>query len=327
MGAGSNVNAFFGIMTMVISIPTGVKMFNWIFTMYKGRVKMTVPMLWFMGFVTTFTIGGITGVLMAVPPVDFQLHNSLFLVAHFHNMVIGGVVFGYFAGLTYWSPKVFGFKLNERLGRYSFWSWIIGFILAFVPLYVLGMMGATRRLDHYDASLGWQQLFIVAGVGVLVIGLGVVFMILQIIVSIIQRDKNRDLTGDPWNGRTLEWATASPVPVYNFATLPVVEEVDQFWAWKKKKSVPQTEKFKDIMLPKNTPIAMFIGLAAMIGGFAIIWHMYWLAVLAFFAVILLVITRTMDDETEYILKASEVKRMELASRVLSISTKTRVGAK
>src|SRR4051812_43060315 len=203
MGAGANVNAFFGIMTMLIAVPTGVKIFNWLFTMYRGRVRFTTPMLWFLGFVATFTIGGMAGVLMAVPPADFQLHNSLFLVAHFHTMIIGGVVFGYFAGLTYWFPKIFGFRLNERLGRYAFWCWLVGFLLAFVPLYILGFMGATRRLDHYDASLGWQQLFIVAALGVAIIVAGIGFQALQLIVSIKDRAKNRDITGDPWDARTL----------------------------------------------------------------------------------------------------------------------------
>jgi len=197
MGAGADVNAFFGIMTMIIAVPTGVKMFNWIFTMYRGRILFATPMLWFLGFVVLFSIGGVAGVMMAVPPIDFQLHNSLFLVAHFHMMIVSGVLFGYFAGLSYWFPKAFGFKLNERLGKYTFWCWAVGFVLAFVPLYILGFMGATRRLDHYDASLGWQPLFIVAGVGVLVICLGVGFQILQLIVSIVQREKNRDVTGDP----------------------------------------------------------------------------------------------------------------------------------
>jgi cytochrome o ubiquinol oxidase subunit I len=289
-------------------------MFNWLFTMYRGRIKFTVPMLWFMGFVTTFTIGGVTGVLMAVPPVDFQLHNSLFLVAHFHNMIIGGVVFGYFAGLTYWFPKVFGFKLNERIGRYSFCSWIIGFVLAFVPLYILGMMGATRRLDKYDASLGWQWLFAVAGVGVLVILLGTAFIALNVIVSVVQRKKNLDKTGDPWNGRTLEWATPSPTPIYNFAVIPEVSERDQFWEWKKHKAIPVYEKFKDIELPKNTPMALYMGVASLVFGFAIIWHIFWLAGLGAAALVVLIISRSMDDETEYVIKAAEVKKMELAAR-------------
>ena len=212
MGAGANVNAFFGIMTGVIAIPTGVKIFNWLFTMFRGRILFATPMLWFLGFVVLFTIGGMAGVLLSVPSIDFQVHNSLFLVAHFHMMIVGGVVFGYFAGITYWFPKIFGFKLNERLGRYAFWCWSVGFTLAFVPLDILGLMGATRRLDHYDASLGWQGLFAVAGVGALIVGAGIGFQLLQFVVSFRQRRQNMDTTGDPWNGRTLEWSTASPVP-------------------------------------------------------------------------------------------------------------------
>ena len=220
MGAGADVNGFFGIMTMVIAVPTGVKVFNWLFTMYRGRIRFATPMLWFLGFIVLFTIGGVAGVVMAVPPADFQLHNSLFLVAHFHTMIVSGVLFGYFAGLTYWFPKFFGFRLNERLGKYAFYCWTIGFILAFVPLYILGLMGATRRLDHYSASLGWQPLFIVAGIGAGVIALGVALQVIQLIYSIINREQYRDVSGDPWNGRTLEWSVSSPPPAYNFAIIP-----------------------------------------------------------------------------------------------------------
>ncbi len=309
MGAGANVNAFFGIMTMVIAVPTGIKVFNWIFTMYRGRVQFTTPMLWFLSFVLTFTIGGVAGVLMAVPAIDFQVHNSLFLVAHFHNMIIGGVVFGYFAGLTYWFPKIFGFKLNERFGRYAFWCWSVGFLLAFIPLYILGMMGATRRLDHYDASLGWQGLFIVAGVGVMVILAGVGFQVLQLIVSIMQRDKNRDKTGDPWDGRTLEWSTASPVPVYNFATLDPVTERDVFWSQKQQKQAAKIQ-YEDIHIPRNTPIGFLIAVSALLFGFAVIWEIVWLNVVAVLCIIGLVMYRTLDDNTEYVLTAQEVKALE-----------------
>jgi cytochrome o ubiquinol oxidase subunit 1 len=313
MGAGANVNAFFGIMTMIIAIPTGVKIFNWLFTMYRGRIEFTSPMLWFLGFVVTFTIGGAAGVLMAVPPADFQLHNSLFLVAHFHTMIIGGVVFGYFAGLTYWFPKIFGFKLNETLGKYAFWAWLTGFILAFVPLYILGLMGATRRLDHYDASLGWQGLFIVAGVGVLVIALGVLFQVLQLITSIIQRKQNLDKTGDIWKARTLEWSTPSPAPSYNFATMPEVTDRDAFWAMKQDKSRKDAKQhITDIAMPKNTPLGMLIAFASFLCGFGLIWHMWWLAIVGLLGVILLVIIRLSDEETEYVLPASEVARQEAA---------------
>jgi cytochrome o ubiquinol oxidase subunit 1 len=312
MGAGANVNAFFGIMTGIIAIPTGVKVFNWLFTMYRGRISLTSPMFWFLGFIVIFTIGGVAGVLMSVPAIDFQVHNSLFLVAHFHMMIVGGVVFGFLAGITYWFPKIFGFKLNERLGKYAFWGWFTGFLLAFVPLYILGLMGATRRLDHYDASLGWRPLFIVAGVGILVILLGVGFQVLQFIMSIVLRSANRDTTGDPWNGRTLEWSTTSPAPVYNFALIPEVHSRDAFWEAKQTAvgTAAQKPHYTDIFLPKNTPMGMFIAGAAFLVGFAAIWHMLWLSVLGLLGAIILVILRTTDDNTEYCLPAATVAKME-----------------
>lgn len=314
MGAGANVNAFFGIMTMVIAVPTGVKVFNWLFTMFRGRIRYTTPMLWFMGFVATFTIGGMAGVLMAVPPADFQLHNSLFLVAHFHTMIIGGVLFGYFAGVTYWFPKIFGFRLHERLGRYAFYCWLSGFLLAFVPLYILGLLGATRRLDHYDASLGWQWLFIVAAVGVGLVLLGIGFQILQLLVSIVQRKQNRDLTGDPWDGRTLEWSTSSPAPFYNFALTPAVNDRDAFWAMKQAgtDAAAASKTYHDITMPKNTPFALYIATASFIGGFGVIWHMWWLALVGLVGVIACLIIRTSDAEIEYTVSAAEIKKIELA---------------
>lgn len=310
MGAGANVNAFFGIMTMVIAVPTGVKVFNWLFTMYGGRIRFTSPILWFIGFVVTFTIGGATGVILAVPAADFQLHNSLFLVAHFHNMIIGGVVFGYFAGITYWFPKIFGFTLHEGLGKLAFWLWLIGFCTAFIPLYILGMMGATRRLDHYDPSTGWQGLFIVAGVGVMIIGMGVATQILQFYVSIRNRKKNRDVTGDPWDGRTLEWSVPSPAPFYNFAVIPKVTTRDPFWKAKQDAKDTPEPVYEDIELPKNTPMGIFIAGAAFLIGFGLIWHIWWLAALGLFGVITLLIVRSLDDETEYVVKASEIAKLE-----------------
>ncbi len=308
MGAGASVNTFFGIMTMVIAVPTGVKVFNWIFTMYKGRVTFTTPMLWFMGFVVTFTIGGLTGVMMSVPAVDFQVHNSLFLVAHFHNMIIGGVLFGAFSGFTYWFPKFAGFTLNERLGRYAFWSWIIGFILAFVPLYILGFMGAARRLDSYDASLGWQELFIVAGVGVAVIGLGVVFQVLQVVVSIIQRNKNR-VGPDPWGARSLEWATHTPPPEYNFAVVPTVTSRDAFWEMKQKKQHVKPV-YEDIWVPKHTSAGVIIGLLALAFGLSMVWHIWWLALLSFFGTIIMLIIALTNDDTMKKISAKEVAEIE-----------------
>lgn len=314
MGAGADVNAFFGIMTMIIAIPTGVKVFNWLFTMYRGRVRFSTPMLWFLGFVVTFTIGGMTGVLMSVPSIDFQMHNSLFLVAHFHNMIIGGVVFGYLAGFTYWFPKIFGFKLNERLGRYAFWCWLTGFLLAFVPLYILGMMGATRRLDHYDPSTGWQGLFIISGIGILVILIGVGFQVLQVGYSIWKRHENKDMTGDPWDGRTLEWSTASPAPVYNFAHIPQVSSRDAWWETKQAGNASHNAPYEDIFLPKNTPMGLFIAVAAGTFGFAVIWHIWWLAALGLFGIITLVVIRSTEQETELCIPAETVAHIEVGLR-------------
>jgi cytochrome o ubiquinol oxidase subunit I len=315
MGAGADVNAFFGIMTMIIAVPTGVKIFNWLFTMYRGRIRFTTPMLWFLGFVGTFTLGGAAGVMLAVPPIDFQVHNSLFLVAHFHTMIVGGVLFGYFAALTYWFPKIFGFKLNERLGRYAFWCWLVGFLMAFVPLYILGLMGATRRMDHYDASLGWQQLFIVAAGGVALIGVGVFFQLLQVVVSIRQREQNRDLTGDPWKARTLEWATSSPAPVYNFALLPEVTSRDAFWTMKHSRDKTEEPVYESILMPRNTPLAIVIAGFSFLAGFGLIWHIYWLALIGLLGVISTVIYRSTDENTEYRISASAVRKIEQARTV------------
>lgn len=311
MGAGANVNAFFGIMTMAIAVPTGVKIFNWLFTMYRGRVRFTTPMLWFLGFVATFTVGGVAGVIMAIPPADFQLHNSLFLVAHFHTMIIGGVVFGYLAGVTYWFPKFFGFKLNERLGRYAFYCWLSGFLLAFVPLYILGLMGATRRLDHYDPSLGWQQLFIVAGVGVAIIIAGIGFQILQLLVSIRDRSKNR-VNGDPWDGRTFEWSTNAPPPFYNYALIPDGSQRDAFWYQKRHKADKVPLKYQSFLIPNNTGVPILIGVLAFTFGFAMIWHMWWLVITTFTAIITTVIVRATKDEHEHNLSAATIRKLETA---------------
>lgn len=310
MGAGANVNAFFGIMTMVIAVPTGVKVFNWLFTMYRGRVRLDTPMLWFLGFVATFTVGGMAGVLLAIPAINFQLHNSLFLVAHFHTMIIGGVLFGFFAGITYWFPKIFGFKLNETIGKGAFWCWLVGFLAAFVPLYILGLMGATRRMDSYDASLGWQGLFIVSAIGVVIIGAGIALQIWQIAYSFWRRKDNRDLTGDPWDGRTLEWSTASPPPVYNFAVLTPVKYRDQFYEDKRRGRVYTRPAYGDIKMFKNSPLGLLIAAAAFLLGFGLIWHIWWLAIVALIVVAATIFWRSLDEDTEYVIPASQVAKTE-----------------
>jgi cytochrome o ubiquinol oxidase subunit 1 len=308
MGAGANVNAFFGIMTMIIAIPTAVLVFTWIATMYKGRIRFSTPMLWFLGFIGTFTVGGLTGVLLAIPPVDFQLHNSLFLVAHFHTMVIGGVLFGIFAGITYWFPKMSGIRLNERIGRYAFWSWIIGFIVAFAPLYVLGLMGATRRLDRYDSATGWQPFYIMALIGGIIICVGVVLQVVQIIASLIQKRKLRDATGDPWDGRTLEWSTPSPPQFYNFIVIPKVKTRDAYWGMKHLHMPGHT--YTDIHLPKNTASGIYISVFAFLAGFGFVWNIVWLIIASILGVIVCLIIRTFDENTEYTLSAAEVEKLE-----------------
>jgi cytochrome o ubiquinol oxidase subunit 1 len=280
MGASADVNGFFGVMTMVIAVPTGVKVFNWLFTMYGGRVRFTVPVLWSLGFMVTFVIGGMTGVLMAVPPADFQLHNSLFLIAHFHNVIIGGVVFGVMAGYNYWFPKAFGFTLDERWGKRSFWCWLIGFYVAFMPLYLLGLMGMTRRMQHYD-DVSWQPWLILAAVGAAVIAVGIVCQVVQLVVSIRAREQLR-VTADPWNGRTLEWSTASPPPPWNFAVSQVAA-ADTHWQSKQRAragAVPaaQIPTYTPIEMPKNSPIGFINAFFAVVTGFALIWHIWWMAI-------------------------------------------------
>lgn len=309
MGAGADVNAFFGLMTMIIAIPSGVQFFNWIATMYGGKIKLATPFYWFLGFASTFTLGGVTGVLLSIPPADFQLHNSLFLVAHFHTMVIGGALFGIFAGLSYWFPKITGFKLNERLGKYAFWLWIIGFFASFVPLYILGLMGATRRLDHYPASSGFQPLFIIAFIGSLIIVFAILMQVIQILISIKNRKQNLDTTGDPWNGRTLEWSIPSPAPFYNFAVIPKVEQVDAFWEMKKG-AKKEDLKYEDIEMPKNTPMGMYIAGFIFLIGFSMVWHIFWLSAIGLIGAVAVFIVRSLDEETEYIIPAREVERMD-----------------
>jgi len=313
MGAGADVNAFFGIMTMIIAIPTGVKLFNWLFTMYRGRITFASPMVWFMCFAVTFTIGGVTGVLMAVPAIDFQVHNTLFLVAHFHNVIIGGVVFGYLAAITYWFPKMFGFRLHEGFGKAAAYFWQVGFLLAFMPLYALGLMGAVRRLDNYSDP-AWIPFFIVSAVGVVFVGAGIACQVLQIAYSVWKR-KELHVTGDPWGGRTLEWSVPSPAPFYNYAIIPKVNRVDEWW-YQKEEGVkaPKDSEYKDIVMPKNTSFGFIIGMTAFVLSGALIWHIWWLVILTFIAVVAMIIMRTMDDFTEYTIPAAEVMKMDKEAR-------------
>ncbi|MBC7489888.1 MAG: cytochrome o ubiquinol oxidase subunit I [Glaciimonas sp.] len=309
MGSGASVNSFFGITTMIISIPTGAKIFNWLFTMYKGRIRFEIPMLWTMGFMITFVIGGMTGVLLAVPSADFVLHNSLFLIAHFHNVIIGGVVFGMFAGINFWFPKAFGYKLDAFWGKCSFWFWTIGFYVAFMPLYVLGLMGVTRRLSHFeDPSL--QIWFQIAAFGAVLIALGIGSFLVQLIVSYRRRDALRDTTGDPWSGRTLEWSTSSPPPVYNYAFTPQVHDNDAWTDMKSNNYVRPQKGFSAIHMPKNTSAGFIIAALSAVCGFALIWQMWLVAIFGFVAMLAAIIAHTFNYNRDYFIPADEVVRIE-----------------
>ncbi len=309
MGSGASVNAFFGITTMIISIPTGAKMFNWLFTMYRGRIRFDLPMLWTMGFMLTFVTGGMTGVLLAVPPADFVLHNSLFLVAHFHHVIIGGVVFGTFAGINFWFPKVAGFKLDAFWGKVSFWCWLVGFYLAFMPLYVLGLMGVTRRLSQFDDP-SLQIWFQIAALGAFVIALGILAFIVQLFVSIRRRESLRDDSGDPWDGRTLEWSTASPPPAYNFAFTPRVHDLDAWWDMKRGGFQRPTAGFEPVHMPKNTAAGIVLAGLSAVCGFGLIWHIWWLAAAAFVAVVAGAILHSFYEDRDFYIPADEVTRAE-----------------
>jgi cytochrome o ubiquinol oxidase subunit 1 len=310
MGSGADVNAFFGITTMIISVPTGVKIFNWLFTIYRGRLRFEPPVLWTLGFMVTFTIGGMTGVLMAVPPADFVLHNSLFLVAHFHNAIIGGVVFGVMAGYNYWFPKAMGFKLDRFWGYVSFWCWLVGFYVAFMPLYALGLMGMTRRLDAPHNPL-WHNYLVVAAIGSVIILFGIVAQLVQLAVSIRDRVALRDVTGDPWSGRTLEWATSSPPAFYNFSETPVVTTRDAFWEMKRRGVAMQPlPQYGRIHMPHNTPTGIIIGVLAAGLGFSMIWHIWWLAALCFLGAVGSAIAQSFNEHRDYYVPANEVERIE-----------------
>ena len=317
MGAGADVNAIFGIATMVIAVPTGVKLFNWIFTMYGGRIVFETPMLWTLAFMVTFTIGGMTGVLLAVPPADFVLHNTLFLVAHFHNVIIGGVLFGAFAGYTYWFPKAFGFRLHDKLGKAALWCWVIGFYLAFMPLYALGLMGMTRRLNHYDVP-EWRPWLWVAEVGAVLILAGIVLLAVQLYVSIRDRASLRDTTGDPWNGRSLEWSTPSPPPSFNFAVLPNVEGLDAYWNIKEK-AIEQTSlgaepDYVDIEVPRNSPTGFVSAVFTTLMGFALIWHIWWLVLVSLVGAYATFVAFAWRDRSEKRIPASHVASIDRHNR-------------
>ena len=309
MGAGPTVNSFFGIASMIISIPTGAKVFNWLFTMYRGRIRFEPAFLWVLGFIPTFVVGGLTGVLLAIPPADFILHNTLFLVAHFHNVIIGGVVFGLMAGVQYWFPKAFGYRLDPFWGKMSFWGWLIGFWTVFLPIYAVGLMGYTRRTQHFDDP-SVQPYLIVAVIGVLIIAFGILAFVIQLVVSFFRREQLRDVTGDPWGGRTLEWSTSSPPPPYNFAFTPVVHDLDAWSDMKKRGSIRPVSGFRPIHMPKNTGTGVVLAALSTALGFALVWHIWWLVAASAVATLVVAIWHTFNYDRDRWLPAEDVAQLE-----------------
>ncbi|MEN2787530.1 cytochrome o ubiquinol oxidase subunit I [Sphingomonas qilianensis] len=309
MGAGPSVNSFFGIATMVIAIPTGAKIFNWLFTMYRGDIRFELPMMWVVAFMLTFVVGGMTGVLLAIPPADFVLHNSLFLVAHFHNVIIGGVVFGLFAGMVYWFPKAFGFKLDEFWGKVAFWGWVIGYWIAWTPIYVVGLMGTTRRVNHFDDP-SLQPYFVIAAIGSVIILIGILGFVMSIVMGFVKRDQLRDLTGDPWDGRTLEWSTSSPPPAYNFAFTPVIHDLDAWYDMKSRGYERPAGGYRPIHMPRNTGTGVILAGLALSLGFGMVWYMWWLAALSFAGLIVVAAAHTFNFARDYFIPAEEVALTE-----------------
>ncbi|WP_068087104.1 cbb3-type cytochrome c oxidase subunit I [Novosphingobium rosa] len=317
MGAGADVNAFFGIATSVIAVGTGVKIYNWLFTMVGGRLRFPTPMLWSLAFMVTFVVGGMTGVLMAVPPADFLLHNSMFLVAHFHNVIVGGVIFGAFAGYSFWFPKAFGFQLDERWGKRAFWPSLIGFVLTFGALYVVGLEGMTRRLQRTEVDdwIPWLHVAL-AGVGFMM--LGVAAQAIQLYISIRDRERLRDLTGDPWDGRSLEWSTSSPPPAFNFAVMPDVRGEEAYWGMKRRaieaQSLGDEPAYESIDMPRNSPTGIVTAFFATLIGFALIWQIWWLAILGFLGTYATFVVFAWRDRDEISVPVEEVTRIDRARR-------------
>jgi cytochrome o ubiquinol oxidase subunit 1 len=306
MGQNADINAVFGIATMTIGVPTGVKIYDWIWTMFRGQVRFTVPMLYSLAFMMTFVLGGFTGILLAFPPLDYLVHNTLFLVAHFHNMLIPGLLYGMLAGYHYWFPKAFGFRLNEKWGRIAFGCWVIGFYLAFMPLYVLGAAGMARRTQEVFESAFRPWLYI-AGFGALVLLAALASLFVQLWVSIRERDANRVTAGDPWDGRGLEWSISAPPPEYNYAVIPQIHGRDAFYVGKRRgEFYARPAQYHDIEMPKNSMTGPVIGISGAAAAFGLVWHIWWLAILGVLAIIGTVIARSFARDVQRIIPAAEI---------------------
>lgn len=314
MGASPGVNSFFSITTMLIAVPTGVKIFNWLFTMRKGRIKMTSAMLWALAFVPCFVIGGVTGVMLGMGAADYQYHNTLFLVAHFHYVLIPGVVFAVFAGLYYWWPKMFGHMLNEKLGKWHFWLFVIGFNVTFMPMFFLGLDGAVRRAYTYSEASGFAPLFALSGIGSVVLAAGFAVFCYNIYWSFRYADRN--ISSDPWDARTLEWATASPVQHYNFAKLPEASSLDAFWHMKKNNEglTLSDKEIKKIHMPSNSGLPFIMAIVFGVTGFFLVFEWHIAAAIAALGIVGGLIYRSFDYNDGYYVPVEEVQETESAWR-------------
>lgn len=321
MGQSADVNAFFGVATMTIAIPTGVKIYDWIWTMFRGEVRFTAPMLFSLAFIVTFVLGGLSGILLAIPPIDFVVHNTVFLVAHFHNVLIPGLLYGMIAGYMYWFPKAFGFRLSEIWGRISFGFWVSGFYLAFMPLYVLGLGGMARRSQALFEP-DYRPWLLVAIVGAFLLLAGLVTLFVQLWVSVRDREANRVPVGDPWDARSLEWSVSAPPPEYNFATIPHVDRLDPFyWLKERKEAYKPADHYRAIVMPKNSWVGPLVGLAGAVCAFGLVWHIWWLTILGFIGVWAPVVARSFVRDVHRTISASEVEATD--RRWLDLARTTR----
>ncbi|WP_281995131.1 cbb3-type cytochrome c oxidase subunit I [Ruegeria faecimaris] len=308
MGQSALINAVFGIATMLIAIPTGVKVYDWMATLFRGRIRFSVPMLYGLSFLMLFVIGGLSGVILANPTIDYQVHNTLFLVAHFHNVLLPGVLFGLLAGYNYWFPKAFGFRLSEGWGRISVALWTVGFMLTFLPLYFVGLMGMPRRSYSWEDP-SFHPYMIAAVLGSLVILAALLSIIVQLWVSIRDREKTRVPVGDPWDGRTLEWSIPAPPPPYNFAIIPHVTDRDDFAAAKERgNAYPSLDAYEDILMPRNTAIGFGLCVLSGIWMFALVWWIWWLAIATTAAMLAAFIAWTFRTDTEEFIPAEQVRK-------------------
>ena len=308
MGQSAPINVVFGISTMLIGIPTGVKIYDWLWTMFRGRIRFTVPLVYSLGFMMLFVLGGLTGVILANPTIDYQAQNTLFLVAHFHNVLIPGLLFGMLAGYHYWFPKAFGFRLDERWGMAAALLFTVGFILAFFPLYALGLLGFPRRTLSYTDPV-YLPYMLVAGAGAAFILAAFAALVIQLYVSVLEREQNRVPAGDPWDGRILEWSVSAPPPEYNFAVLPRVTALDDFLVAKETgRAYRMPEKFEDIEVPKNSALGMALCVTGALMAFALVWHIWWLLVVGGVGAFSAIVGRGFVRAATRIIPASEVER-------------------